>query len=859
MGLIKKRKNLVPRISISILPAALLVLTVFIYGPINLYAGNSKELWFPFSFIASKFILSGVGVFLLFSIICVSMPWEKGKWLVALVFGIAVALYIEGTYLPIEYINLNGAPTEWEKYYFQMIWDAVLWTACILVSVAAAGFREELFKKAVPLVCGLLIAVQVIALIPLLNDLGQEKRFVLTSEGKFTLSEKDNIIVLVLDCFDNRLFEMFTEENSQFKQAFSDFTYYRNTTSGFNYTAPSIPFILTGIPYDNSVPYSEYLRMSFRKVPLLKTLYEKGYDSGVYTFPQMIPLNDPLLAEYISNAKSITEEKELSMPMFQSMLKFTALRLFPMSLKKHFLIEYDEFDNPEQEMKIGESTNRDVAFYKHLITQGFATQERENAFRFYHFNGAHLPYTLDGELRPANLEWPQAFFQQAKGCMKLTVTFLDQLKKAGVYDNSTIIIVGDHGVMEDLMMSHYLAPVMLIKTNNRHGEAMSISNAPVSNGDIAATVLDLIAPEVRDSGASIFDVRDNQKRNRYYYWYNGYQKTKSGYLPDLYEYINNGSCENHQDWVRTGRILTPEGVRSTEYKQYRLGTQLYSADITCLMERDKNKKTFYAFRGLYYVGDYAATSGDFAQLCFAIPVRNNDLPVYITLSSAFPDDPDIIQRLRIEVNGKPLADEFYVSGAGIKHIKFTIPKGLLKKDGKLDLKLLLPHARYPEGYQKEVVYLKGALRIYSLTIGAIPPLKKGDVINFGAGGNSTKYIGSGWHAPEPRHRWTSDRAELFLPLRPDKEARLKFRLVYPHDENYVNLSVNGHPIGKWKGVCAGEEWGYYKVMTIPKEVLSADGLQLITLEMPNAYRPSGTADRNARVLGLPVMSIEVID
>lgn len=48
MGLIKKRKNLVPRISISILPAALLVLTVFIYGPINLYAGNSKELWFPF-------------------------------------------------------------------------------------------------------------------------------------------------------------------------------------------------------------------------------------------------------------------------------------------------------------------------------------------------------------------------------------------------------------------------------------------------------------------------------------------------------------------------------------------------------------------------------------------------------------------------------------------------------------------------------------------------------------------------------------------------------------------------------------------------------------------------------------------
>ena len=75
---------------------------------------------------------------------------------------------------------------------------------------------------------------------------------------------------------------------------------FRNATGGFPSTAPSIPLILTGRYYDNSVPFQDFVKSTFKSASLpqqLKAANYHVYYNNLYDWPSLYA--DPSIASHV--------------------------------------------------------------------------------------------------------------------------------------------------------------------------------------------------------------------------------------------------------------------------------------------------------------------------------------------------------------------------------------------------------------------------------------------------------------------------------------------------------------------------------------------------------------------------------
>ena len=122
------------------------------------------------------------------------------------------------------------------------------------------------------------------------------------------------------------------------------------------------------------------------------------------------------------------------------------------------------------------------------------TYRQEPVFKYLHFHGAHPPFIHDenyiGQRLPFSLE---SYKKQYKGSLLLTLGALtNSLKQKGVYENTMLIVMGDHGWYipdadlntngkKDLRpVVDSLTPLMMIKPFGKSSIPIKISSAPVS-------------------------------------------------------------------------------------------------------------------------------------------------------------------------------------------------------------------------------------------------------------------------------------------------------------------------------------------------------------------------------------------
>jgi phosphoglycerol transferase MdoB-like AlkP superfamily enzyme len=198
-------------------------------------------------------------------------------------------------------------------------------------------------------------------------------------------------------------------------------------------------------------------------------------------------------------------------------------------------------DNDFLEMAKGNATRKG----------GITSTAARPVFKFYHLSGLHVPVKMNRDLIIGHYDYSRAnFSQQAEGYAKIMGTFMDGLRRANVYDNSMIIILGDHGSGRDQQLYTNPGPpertdrlnrtsankdfqgdkarglpLLLIKRFGANGEIYS-SRVPASLIDIPATVLadlNIYRPPVAAlvsqpefQGMPLFALREGQSRTRYY-------------------------------------------------------------------------------------------------------------------------------------------------------------------------------------------------------------------------------------------------------------------------------------------------------------------------------------------------------
>lgn len=644
----------------------LFVVTVCIFGPLEIYVANQAELWFGLLDVlmvcgmmsaAATVILGGTGMML------------KEKWrhaYTAVLFCVSICLYLQGNYLNISYGTLDGQAVRWDNYDTYAVMNTATWVAVFIVCVVLWKKKRELFQKIQVYASAFIAAMQVLTLGILLitsgvfsgqeNDVGY-----LSTENLHVIGKENNIVVFVLDAFDEAYVEeLFETEPEKYKEIFGDFTHYTNMAAGGAATNGAMPIIVTGEKYPGNVSYREYIEGAFDADKLYTTLKKNGYSVNIYTDSEFVPAGADEFVDNLVNGKY-----KIASPLGFAQ-KYTSLTLYkymPHLLKRYFWLYTGDFDAHKKGSESGYAAYQadDAEFYRVLAEEGLQMMN-EKTFTILHTTGAHPPYNLN---EFAQRQEDVTILQKCRGQLYIVEEYLRQMKKLGVYDSSTVILTSDHG------QQNMVRSIMLIKRPNAKG--FEEKDTPVSHFDLHNTFFELMGVE---KGESIFDIAEDAERTRMYYL----QSSSKGSFA-ITEYMIQGNPKNAENIVATGSVLEPEMKK----RRYEFGEELtFGANGTI---------NNYVESGLSSVPvGYSWTNG--YDTVFRILLEKKprkDLQLDLKYYMAYVELGD--QYLGIYADDQLLFEEV-LTKSDSRTITVSVPKELCK-DRELVIRLAMPDAKIP--------------------------------------------------------------------------------------------------------------------------------------------------------------------
>ena len=821
------KKRCISRIKISILPVFCLVFIFFGYGPAELYLSNrgSEEFWFAFSDILWPIVFIGLATLVAFLGLLMVLPTKGFRVFMALVISVSILFLIQVLFLPNNYGSLNGTAINWDQYTGRLIYNSIIWLVIIIGFVIWAIHNWSGFKGIMQFAAAILLLIQAATLIIIgisntekTNDEEIDNSY-LTTNNLYTISENNNTIVFILDAFDSQImYDLLEEYPEELPALFKDFTFYHNTNGGATRTKYAIPYILTGKTNDTGGTYIEYLRESFQESPLFKELRTGKYSTGFFTEYGYI---DRTQTDAIDNLSSKGNEMHATSEwgLTQSVLKMTAFKYMPHVLKPYFwmysfeLAQWRGGNSEETAYKIN-----DIQFYQKLLDTKLSFTDKSSTFRFIHLNGAHGPFTMDENIKSVPHEQGDEK-KQALGSLRIVSEYIAQLKSIGVYDNSCIFIMADHGDKDYIKPNYEQNPLLLIKTEGADKD-FSISDIRLSYCDISK----MLADSLKDNQ---IEVEKYEKQGTRYF----YVGSESNNSYHLIEYASDGKAYDTNSYYATGHDYEYQNNDIT----YKIGTTLFFG------ENGGSTAKKHFIKGFSYPeSSYVWTNDNEVQMQFELGSVDKNLSLffdYVAVSNRQ-------QRVYIYAGEQLIASYLAQKAEGRQ---FIVPKDSVK-DGILSITIKLPDAvsslKTGTGIDSRITGL--ALKSIQINMSdssfelekqiSLSEYSLGQEITFGPDGNMDKYAISGIS----RDHWTSGKniTVRLYNVHVDSDLELILSYNYIHgEEQHVIINVNEKKIADYIATEPEE-----KKMTIPNSVIH-NGEVFIDINLPNAKKPENKDKR----------------
>ncbi len=541
-----------------ILPALSLVFTLFVFAPVDLYLTSAEDLWFSLSDIAPWLGVMALCAFAGIVLLAWLLPPKLSAAFRAMVYAGSFLLYLQGNLLVINYGTLNGEAVDWSAHTLQYVLDALFWIIVVVLFVFLMFRFRKKFRRILEIAACVLLVTQVASLSVFLvrywSQPADDKTRFLSSEGEFTVSPDDNTVVFVLDTFDSHLFENLRQQDpGKISRDFADFTWYRDTVGGATRTKYAIPFILTGLANTEDQSYTEYLENSFAASPLISELATGKYDTGLYTVSHYVDMGR---SDAIGNDVEGRPEPASAPRLSLHFMKLVAFRYAPSVLSRYFWMYTGDFEFWKGSVG-GKSAYKlnDQAFRRKLASEGLKVSAEKPAFRFYHLNGPHPPYTMNEQGESVGKSSEEA---QALGSLAIVSDYLSRMKDLGIYDRATVIVMADHGVGH--FSNAEQTPLFMVKPAGA-SHPFEVSDLPLSY----ASLPEIMVSALRGELASLEPWRASSPR----YFYHLSEKDA---VVNLTEYTVDGPALETAA-VPTGTVYHEDTLHRS--RDYVPGTVLY--------------------------------------------------------------------------------------------------------------------------------------------------------------------------------------------------------------------------------------------------------------------------------------------
>ena len=526
---------------------------LFLYAPLEIYFNNKYEFWFDFYDLIPLCLLmfavfTGVSFLLAFIVSKINTRLYHGFLTVYLIAFLCT--YIQGNFMIGNLPHLDGSTVDWAQYSGLRIGSVALWVAVtVLVILTVKKLSLTKVADAAGAVSGLISLVLLVTLVTLgFTKQGLEHKFSMinTTYGELEMSTDQNLVLLVLDTVDGDIMSQVIEHHPEYKETLSDFTYYNNTMSAYPFTAYSVPYLFSGEWYEDQEEFIEYAKRVYREAPFFDDLEARGYRMGMYE-EEAYRLEESMLRfeNMIDTTPTIS-----SIAQFMKLeIKLVGFKYMPFDLKRFCLTIPAEFNSLEKTDDISDyelfSSDNQV-FYTYLEKTP-VTLTDDKCFRFIHLVGAHSPWHQDAQMNEIE---NGTYEQSIEASMTIVATYLQKLKDSGVYDNTAIMILSDHGynIEDDDSSEKRQHPILFVKGVGEHYDELQISSAPISQSDYLEAYTRLLDGK---QGDAIFDYKEGDARERRFLFYDYDEPTH------FYEYMQTGYAGDVDTMYFTGVEITP--------------------------------------------------------------------------------------------------------------------------------------------------------------------------------------------------------------------------------------------------------------------------------------------------------------
>lgn len=653
-----------------------LTVTYAVFIPSSLVVGNMGEFRTGYAMLIP--ILASAAVLMMGALYLLELSLSHDSvknLLYAIVFATALGIYVQSNFMNPEFPLMDGAEFDWSIYNGYLIVSTSVWIVIFAGSIFAAIRLREHTIKLIKYAAFFLTLVQAASLVPTvcMNPSDGSEDYVYTLDGEFELGTEKNIVLFVVDTLQSEALRTYLDSDSYVKGSLDDFTFYSEGVSGAAPTEYAIPLLLSGLEYDPQQSFGTYTSQIWSDSGFLEMLYTDGYDIRLYTEMNMTP-NIP--EKWVSNyAKRHVEHEKYYFKFGKEIFNLTNLNVAPQAIKKSLWMSTEQIVKYIRMLYSGYRLD-DVELYDNWCENGTKVDTPyDKAFRMIHMQGAHAPYLMDENCNAVE-ECDSSEEKVIHGSFQFITEYIEAMKQSGVYEQSTIVILGDHGRHEDGNLETNAA-ILVKEPYEKY--TLKESDSPVHFRNVVATMAQNDREDTSDYGPALKDITKDSDVDRLHTvtrWVCDRAFAGTGISYDRsVRFVVAGkanSCEDCLEWK-------PKEVNRVEYQ---LGNVIRFGEAD--HDRNKNQVDF----GVRVKSDSIQLKNEFSMCLSMEEAVKQDAILQMHVSKVWGE----YQRCLVYVNGNRAGIlEFVKSDADYT---LDIPKENLN-DSELVIRMVFPGAVTP--------------------------------------------------------------------------------------------------------------------------------------------------------------------
>ncbi len=566
--------NWLTRFGIAFLAVLLCGFTVGITAPLELVAGNASNLTFGLNSVWPIMVVATLVATLVLSLLITALRDGAFRFIVLFLCCCGVCMHVQSLFMNGGLVLSDNQSIDWMGTYLPItVVSTIVWLVVLIVPQIFARKNQRIAGTAITVVSLFLILVQVVGVGSLFvggnNEGGSVEPSIVTQKGMLEVSDKSNVVYIVLDHFDERELDRLVAADEHVLDFLPGSTVYTNAMETMTPTEFALPYMMTGVvPQVGEDINGSFLTRRYAEGTFLQALEDTGYEVGIYTDTlRLSNMGNAQAYDYVArhtdNIHPTTRESLNKRGALKILVKASLYRNLPWLLKPRFLYSTGDLNAymvNTTEGGLGADDQPyvcdDIAFYHKVLDTGLSLDPDDNAgnYRFIHLDGNHWPWEKNENAEPV-AHTDEGRDADAIGSLKIVDAYIQQLKDLGVYDKTTIIITADHGDWEAHGLPEDVSvPILIVKPAAEGSEQRVpvFNNAPVGHEDLFATILEAMGADGSQYGDTLTQVEER-------YGTDPAQRTRETYMAaandgfttitDLYLFQVQGDARNWDNWT----------------------------------------------------------------------------------------------------------------------------------------------------------------------------------------------------------------------------------------------------------------------------------------------------------------------